>query len=365
MYTAALIGCGRISFKHIEGFLDNANRIKLTAVCDPVKKRTDEKVIEYQKNIPDANIAVYEDYREMLAEQKPDIVTIATESGKHPEIAITCLESGCHVICEKPMALSVKDADKMIATAKKNNRKLAVCFQNRFNAPVQKLRAALEAGRFGKILHGAIQIRWNRNEAYYAEAPWRGTWEQDGGTLMNQCTHGIDLLQWMMGENAVRVQAQTRRFMRPIEAEDFGAAIVEFKGGAVGIIEGSADIFPTNINETLSIFGEKGSVIIGGLAVNRLETWRFADANFVGDTEDKVLNTNDKDPPTVYGFGHSALFKDFIDSIESGREPLVSGENGKKALEIILAIYKSQKTKKTVDLPCDFSTLDMTGIFDK
>jgi UDP-N-acetyl-2-amino-2-deoxyglucuronate dehydrogenase len=365
MYNVALIGCGRISFKHIEGFVDNADKIKLIAVCDPVKNRTEEKIREYKNKYPDANIDIYEDYREMLAKQKPDIVTIATESGKHPEIAITCLESGCHIICEKPMALSVKDADKMIAAAKKNKKKLAVCFQNRFNAPIQKMRTALEAGRFGKVLHGMIQIRWNRNEAYYAEAPWRGTWEQDGGTLMNQCTHGIDLLQWTMGENAVRVQAQTRRFMRPIEAEDFGSAIVEFKNGAVGIIEGTADIFPKNLNETLSIFGEKGTVVIGGLAVNKLETWRFADAQTIGDTEEKVLNPNEKDPPTVYGFGHSALFKDFIDSIESDREPLVSGEKGKKALEIILAIYKSQKTGKPVDLPCDFSTLDMKGTFDK
>jgi predicted dehydrogenase len=365
MFTVALIGCGRISFKHIEGFVDNAGNLKLTAVCDPIKKRAEEKVSEYQKEIPDANIAVYEDYREMLAKQKPDIVTIATESGKHLEIALSCIEAGCHVICEKPMALSVRDADKMITAAKKNKRKLAVCFQNRFNAPIQRLRTALEAGRFGKILHGMVQIRWNRNEAYYAEAPWRGTWEQDGGTLMNQCTHGIDLLQWMMGENAVRVQAQTRRFLRPIEAEDFGAAILEFKSGAVGIIEGSADVFPTNINETLSIFGEKGSVVVGGLAVNRIDVWRFADAQSVGDTEEKVLNPNEKDPPTVYGFGHTALFKDFVEAIEADREPIISGENGKKALEIILAIYKSQKTGKPVDLPCDFSTLDMKGIFDK
>jgi len=364
MHTTALIGCGRISFKHIEGFVDNADKIKLTAVCDPIKKRAEEKASEYQKKFPDANITIYEDYREMIAKQKPDIVTIATESGKHKEIAVNCLEAGCHVICEKPMALSVKDADKMIATAQKSKRKLAVCFQNRFNAPVQRLRTALEAGRFGKILHGMVQIRWNRNEAYYAEAPWRGTWEQDGGTLMNQCTHGIDLLQWMMGESAARVQAQTRRFMRPIEAEDFGAAIVEFKSGAVGIIEGSADVFPANLNETLSIFGEKGSVVIGGLAVNKLETWRFADAHSAGDMEDTVLNPNEKDPPTVYGFGHTALFKDFIEAIETDREPVISGESGKKAMEIILAIYKSQKTGKPVDLPCDFSTLDMKGYFD-
>jgi predicted dehydrogenase len=365
MKKIALIGCGRISFKHIEGFADNGDRLTLTAICDHVLSRAQEKESEYKKSSPNADIALFTDYREMLAKQKPDIVTIATESGKHCQIALNCLEAGCHVICEKPMALSTKDADLMISAAKRKNLKLAVCFQNRFNAPVQKLRAALEAGRFGKVLHGAIQIRWNRNDAYYAEAPWRGTWEQDGGTLMNQCTHGIDLLQWMMGEDAVRVQAQTRRFLRPIEAEDFGAAIIEFKSGAVGIIEGSADIFPKNINETLSVFGEKGSVVIGGLAVNKLETWRFEDAQAVGDTEEKVLNPNEKDPPTVYGFGHSALFKDFIEAIEEDRQPLISGESGKKALEIILAIYKSQKTGKPVNLPLNFSTLNMKGYFKR
>jgi len=243
------------------------------------------------------------------------------------------------------MALSTADAADMIEAAKKNSKKLAVCFQNRFNAPVRKMREAYEKGRFGRVLHGMIQIRWNRNESYYSEAPWRGTWEEDGGTLMNQCTHGIDLLQWMMGEDAVRVQAQTRRFVRPIEAEDFGCAIVEFASGAVGIVEGSA--------------------VIGGVAVNKMETWRFSDAASVGDTEEAVLDGKEKDPPTVYGFGHTALFADVIDSIEKNREPLTSGENSRKALEIILAIYESQKTGKAVDLPSKFSTLDMKGVFDK
>jgi len=168
----------------------------------------------------------------------------------------------------------------------------------------------------------------------------------------------------MMGEDAVRVQAATRRFMRPIEAEDFGAAIVEFSSRAVGIIEGSADIYPSNLNETLSLFGENGSVVIGGLAVNKIETWRFTDAETVGDTEDIVPNPNEKDPPTVYGFGHSALYADFLDALENDREPLVNGARGKKALEIILAIYKSQKTGRPVDLPLErFSTLDMIGQF--
>jgi predicted dehydrogenase len=337
--------------------------MKLTAVCDPVIERAAQKAREYKKKFPDAGIKEFKDYRDMLAGEKPDIVTIATESGKHKDIAIDCLNAGCHVICEKPMALSTADADAMIAAAQRAGKKLAVCFQNRFNAPVQKLRTALEAGRFGRVLHGMVQVRWNRNEAYYAEAPWRGTWAMDGGTLMNQCTHGIDLLQWMLGEGAVRVQAQTRRFLRPIEAEDFGAAIVEFQNGAVGIIEGSADIYPTNLNETLSVFGERGSVVIGGLAVNKMETWRFADAVGMGDTEDAVLNPDEKDPPTVYGFGHAALFRDFINALEQDREPLINGARGKKALEIILAIYQSQKTGQPVDLPCDFSTLEMRGEF--
>ena len=365
MQTVALIGCGRISFKHIEGFVANSSKMKLIAACDPIIERAEEKAAEYKKEISGAEVKTYTDYKEMLTELKPDIVTIATESGYHPQIAIDCLNAGAHVIVEKPMALSVKDADAMNKAAKDNNRKLSVSFQNRFNAPVQKLRDAVEGNRFGRILHGMVQIRWNRNEGYYKQAPWRGTWNMDGGTLMNQCTHGIDLLQWMMGEDAVRVHGVTRRFQRPIEAEDFGGAMIEFKNGSVGIIEGTANIYPTNLNETLSIFGEKGSVVIGGIAVNKIETWRFADAEKVGDTEDKVVNPDEKDPPTVYGFGHAALFADFLDAIEEDREPLVSGERGKKALEIILAIYKSMKTGRPVDLPTEFSTEEMKGIFDR
>jgi predicted dehydrogenase len=363
IYKAALIGCGRISFKHIEAFVENSNIMKLAAVCDSLSERAEEKALEYRNHLPDTMVNVYTGYQKMLNDIHPDIVTIATESGKHKEIVLECLNAGCHVICEKPMALSIADADEMIVAARKNKKKLAVCFQNRFNAPIQKLRTALESDRFGRVLHGTIQIRWNRNEKYYAEAPWRGTWAMDGGTLMNQCTHGIDLLQWMLGEDAVRVQAQTRRFLRPIEAEDFGTAIVEFRNGAVGIIEGSACVYPTNINETLSVFGEKGSAVIGGLAVNKIETWRFADSVTVGDSEERVLNPNEKDPPNVYGFGHTALFRDFVDAIERDRAPLISGEQGKKSLEIILAIYKSQKSGQAVDLPCNFSTLEMTGVF--
>ena len=363
MKTLALIGCGRISHKHIEAAVKNRDRIRLVACCDPIVERAAEKATDYGKAFPGTTVAVYTDYRKMLEAERPDICAIATESGYHPRIAIDCLKTGAHVISEKPLALSTGDADAMIAEAKKANRKLALCFQNRFNAPVQRARRALEAGRFGKMLHGMIQVRWNRDERYYAQAPWRGTWALDGGTLMNQCTHGIDLLQWMMGEDALRVQAATRRYLRPIEAEDFGAAIVEFASGAVGIIEGTADVYPSNLNETLSLFGTRGTVVIGGVATNKIETWRFADAEQVGDTEEAVLNPNEKDPPSVYGYGHAQLYANVLDSIEKGKELLVSGERGKKALEIILAIYKSQKTGKPVDIPCDFSTEEMRGYF--
>ena len=363
MKTLALIGCGRISFKHIEAVAKNSEKLRLIACCDPLAERAEAKAAEYKKFFPEAEVSLYTDYRQMLDSEHPDICAIATESGYHPAIAIDCIRAGSHVICEKPMALSTDDAEAMVVAAKKANKKLTVCFQNRFNAPIQQARAALEAARFGKMLHGSIQVRWNRNEEYYAQAPWRGTWALDGGTLMNQCTHGIDLLQWMMGEDAVRVQAATRHFNRPIEAEDFGAAVVEFASGAVGIIEGSAVIYPTNLNETLSLFGEKGSVVIGGVAVNKIQTWRFADSNIVGDPEEKILDPDAKDPPTVYGFGHSALYADFLDAIDKAREPLVSGERAKKALEIILAIYKSQKTGRSVDIPCNFSTEEMRGYF--
>jgi predicted dehydrogenase len=364
-HRVALIGCGRISFKHIEAYVKNSDRIELVAVCDPIESRMNKRSEEYKKHFPESEIKKYTDYKQMLSECKPEIVDIATESGKHCSITCDCLNAGCHVNCEKPMALSTDDAQLMIDTAEKNNKILAVDFQNRFNAPVVKLRKAIDEGRFGKILHGMVQIRWTRDEAYYKEAPWRGTWEQDGGTLMNQCTHGIDLLQWIMGEDAVRVQAVTRRFMRPIDAEDFGAALVEFKSGAVGIIEGTADVYPKNLNETLSVFGTQGTVVIGGLAVNKIETWRFSDAEKKGDTEEVVLNPDEKDPPTVYGFGHSAHIADVLDAIEQNRQPLNSGKNAKKALDIILAIYKSQKTGKPVELPDNFSTLEMKGVFSK
>jgi UDP-N-acetyl-2-amino-2-deoxyglucuronate dehydrogenase len=357
----AIIGCGRISYKHIEALVQNKEEATLVAVCDVIQGNAVAKKNEYEKNMSqELNINVYADYKEMLDKEQIDVVTIATESGYHPEIAIYCMNKGKHVIVEKPMALSIEDADKMIECAKVNNVKLCVSHQNRFNQPIQQLREAIESNRFGKLVNSTARILWNRNMGYYEQAPWRGTWKLDGGTLMNQCIHNIDLLQWMMGGEIDTVYAACDTFLRDIEAEDFGAILIKFKNGSIGIVEGSACVYPKNLEETLSIFGEKGTVCIGGLAVNKIETWRFGD-NI--DTEDEILKGQEGDPDSVYGFGHTPLFKDMINAIKENREPLVSGVEGKKGMSIILAAYKSRLTGMPVKFPLkDFSTMEMVNI---
>lgn len=357
----AIIGCGRISYKHVEAIANNSEESVLVAVCDIKKENAEAKKAEYLKRMGcSCAVNVYTDYNEMLQKEDIDVVTIATESGYHPQIAINCMNKGKHVICEKPMALSIEDADKMIECSKKNNVKLCISHQNRFNKPIQMLRKALEEGRFGKLTNGTARILWNRNMSYYEQAPWRGTWKLDGGTLMNQCIHNIDLLQWMLGGEIDTVYAQCDTFLRDIEAEDFGAIMIRFKNGAIGIVEGSACVFPKNLEETLNIFGENGTVCIGGLAVNSIQTWRFNDSK---DDETRILKEQEGDPDTVYGFGHTPLFKDMIDAINNGREPLVSGEEGKKGMSIILAAYKSRLTGLPVKFPMDnFSTMEMVNV---
>ncbi len=360
-FKIAIIGCGRISYKHLQGILDNRNEMELVALCDISVDKANGRREEYlsKLNSSDVNseISIYEDYKKMIEKEEIDIISISTESGYHPAIAIYCMERKKHIIVEKPMALSVKDADNMIQTAKSNNVKLCVCHQNRFNEPIQKLREAIDGDRFGNLINGTARILWNRNMGYYEQAPWRGTWELDGGTLMNQCIHNIDLLQWMMGGEIDTVFAMADTYIRDIQGEDFGAIMIRFKNGAIGLVEGSACVYPKNLEETLSIFGEKGTVCIGGLAVNKIETWRFGDEI---DSEKEILENQGGDPDSVYGYGHSPLFKDFIDAINEDKEPLISGEQGKKALSIILAAYKSRKTGLPVKFPLeDFSTMEM------
>lgn len=354
----ALIGCGRISPNHIMAARNN--NLDMVAICDVDAACMEDKVRKFE--IP-ATVKKYTDYKQLLVEQQPELVAICTESGLHAQIAIDCIHAGCNVIIEKPIALSIADADAIISAAKEKGVKVCVSHQNRFNKSIQKIRDAVEKGRFGRMFHGTAHVRWARDWEYYSRAKWRGTWAQDGGCLMNQCIHNIDLLIWMMGGEPVEVMAYTDRLKHDyIEAEDLGLAVVKFANGTYGIIEGTTNVYPKNLEETLYLFGEKGTVKAGGASVNKIEEWCFSDAL---DNAAEVKAEFAENPPNIYGFGHTPLYADMIHAIENGHEPLVTARDGKKALEMILAIYKSAAEGRPVRFPlqvCD--TLEFTGRFD-
>lgn len=354
----ALIGCGRISTNHIKAAVNN--NLEIVAVCDVLSERM-ESVLAKHGLEKDEGIKRYADYQQMILENKIELVSIATESGLHAEIALYCIESRIHVIIEKPIAMSLMDADRIIALSEEKGVKVCSCHQNRFNIAVQELRNALEAGRFGKLSHGSIHVRWNRNQDYYTQAPWRGTWSQDGGALMNQCIHGIDLLRWMFGDEVEEVYGQTRQqFHHYLEAEDVGMAIVKFKNGAIGTIEGTTNVYPQNMEETLYVFGEKGTVKIGGKATNNIEVWDFTDETESDNKRKGLAEVSGN----VYGNGHTKLFADMIEAIKENRKPYVDALAGRNALELVLAIYKSQKNGQVMKLPLgDFSSMDMVGEF--
>ena len=356
----ALIGCGRIATNHIKAALNNNSEI--IAVCDVVEEKMEALLAKH--NLESCNsIKRYVDYKKMLSENEDiKLVSIATESGLHANIALYCIEKNINVIIEKPMAMSISDADKIIAAAERYKVKVSACHQNRFNVAVQKMRTALEQGRFGKISHGSIHVRWNRDKGYYDQAVWRGTWEQDGGALMNQCIHGIDLLRWMMGDEIVEVYGKTKQqFHNYLEAEDLGMAVVTFKNGAIGTIEGTTNVYPKNLEETLYLFGENGTVKIGGTSTNNIDVWDFSD-NCAEDKENKGLT---EVTSNVYGNGHTILFADMIEAIKNNRQPYVDAYAGKNALELVLAIYQSAAQGKPVQLPLkNCNTMDLVGRFE-
>lgn len=356
----ALIGCGRIAVNHIKAAANN--KLDIVAVCDPIPEAMENLLAKYGLE-KDDTIHRYSNYKEMVTAEKPDLVGIATESGLHAEIALYCIDHGVNLIIEKPMAMSIADADEIIRRSEAKGVKVSACHQNRFNVAVQETRKALEAGRFGKLSHGSIHVRWNRNQDYYTQAPWRGTWAQDGGCLMNQCIHGIDLLRWMMGDEVEEVYGVTsQQFHHYLEAEDVGMAVVKFKNGAIGTIEGTTNVYPKNLEETLYIFGETGTVKIGGTSTNNIDVWNFADENDA-DAKNKGLQ---EATSNVYGNGHTSLYADVIDAIEHDRKPYVDAVAGRNALEMILAIYQSSAEEKPVRLPLtDIASTDFVGRFVK
>lgn len=356
----ALIGCGRIATNHIKAAVNN--KLNIVAVCD-VKEEAMEALLAKHGLEGEKSIKRYTDYRQMLEENDITLVSIATESGAHAGIALHCIDCGVHVIIEKPMAMSMADAEEIIRRSEEKGVKVSACHQNRFNIAVQELRRALEAGRFGRLSHGSIHVRWNRNEDYYTQAPWRGTWAQDGGCLMNQCIHGIDLLRWMMGDEVDEVYGVTaQNFHDYLECEDIGMAVVKFRNGAVGTIEGTTNVYPRNLEETLYMFGENGTVKIGGTSTNNIDVWNFADENDA-DRRNKGLQ---EATSNVYGNGHTSLFADVVDAIRQDRKPYVDAVAGRNALEMILAIYQSAATGRPVKLPLNnVASTDFAGRFDK
>jgi len=354
----ALIGCGRIATNHIKAALNN--KLNIIAVCDVIPERMEELLAKHGLD-KDASILRYTDYKQMLAENDIELAGIATESGLHAEIALYCIDHGINVIIEKPIAMSMEDAEEIIRRGKEKNVKVCACHQNRFNVAVQELRKAIEAGRFGKLSHGSIHVRWNRGKQYYDQAKWRGTWADDGGCLMNQCIHGIDLLRWMLGEEVEEVYGVTRqRFHEYLEAEDIGMAVLKFKNGAIATIEGTTNVYPKNLEESLYVFGEKGTVKLGGTSTNNIDVWDFADET-EADSANKGLQ---EQTSNVYGNGHTSLYADMIEAIVQDREPYVDAVAGRNALEIVLAIYNSQQTGQPVKLPLTrFASTEMKGTF--
>ena len=355
----ALIGCGRIAVNHMKAAINN--KLEIVAVCDVLPEKMEALLEKYDLQ-NDPSIKRYTDYKQMLAEN--DItLAICSPSESHFALAKQALLHRKHVIIEKPMAMSMDDAEEIVRRSEEKHVKVSACHQNRFNVAVQQMRKALETGRFGKISHGSIHVRWNRDHSYYDQAPWRGTWAQDGGCLMNQCIHGIDLLRWMMGNEVEEVYGVTKQqFHDYLECEDIGMAVVKFKNGAVGTIEGTTNVYPKNLEETLYLFGETGTVKLGGTSTNNIDVW-----NFSHETADDEKNKGLQEATSnVYGNGHTSLFADMMDAIEHDRKPYVDAVAGRNALEMILAIYQSAATGRPVKLPlAHVASTDFTGRFGK
>lgn len=340
-----LVGCGRVAPSHIKAALQN--HLEIAGLCDLQGQKAE--ALKQQFSL-DSSIPVYTDYEKMFDEIKPEFTAIATYSGEHARIALAALSRGIHVDVEKPIALSLDDADQMIRTARENHVVLGVNHQNRFNPSIRMVRKALENGSLGEIAYAAAHVRWHRGEDYYAQdTSWRGTYAQDGGTLMNQCIHNADLLRWMLGDEIEEVCGMTANRLHPyIEAEDTGMAMIRFRNGALGIFEGTTNAWKDDLEETLYVFGSKGTVKVGGVCLNHIDVWNVEGQE---DSLDEIRRQCDEDPVNVYGNGHTPLYQDVIHAIETGGRPLVDGEAGRRALELILGIYESQRVHNAVEFP--------------
>lgn len=340
MLKVALVGCGRIAKRHSEllgnGQIEGAS---LVSVCDIVAGKAEAVAASF-------GVPWFTDMHEMMEKTKPDVVVILTESGLHAEHAIALAPYGKHIIVEKPMALTLDDADDMIRACDEYGVRLFVVKQNRFNVPIVKLREALEDGRFGRLTLGTVRVRWCRPQSYYDQDAWRGTWALDGGVLTNQASHHVDLLEWMMGD-VESVFAKATTALADIETEDTAVVILKFRSGAVGVIEATTAARPTDLEGSISILGEKGTVEIGGFAVNEMKVWRFEES---APEDEEVLSKFSVNPPNVYGFGHQAYYQHVVSCILNEQPQLVDGLEGRRSLELVSAIYESVETGREVSM---------------
>lgn len=339
MTKFGLIGCGRISAKHLDA-IEQIKTAEIIACADVIEERAKEAQNKYNiKNI-------YTDYLVMLDNEDLDAVLICTPSGLHPEIGIEAANRKINVITEKPMAIDLKSADQLVKACDQNKVELFVVKQNRLNSPIQLLKKAIEKGRFGRLFMANATVRWTRPQSYYDMAKWRGTWEFDGGAFMNQASHYFDLIQWLMGP-VESVMSFTATINHDIETEDQGAGLIHFRNGAIGVVEVTMNTFPKNSEGSITIMGETGTVKIGGVAVNKVETWEFKDY----DDDDKLIEECNYSTTSVYGFGHAGYLQNVVDVLQGKSNDKIDGRSGRKSLEIILAMYESARTGKKVALP--------------
>ena len=337
-FKVALVGCGRISRNHFDA-LRKIDGLSISAVCDIIPERAEAAGAQ-------EGVQAFISYDEMLQGAKCDIVTVCTPSGLHAAQGALAARAGKHVITEKPMAITLGQADDLVKECDDAGVFLFVVKQNRLNPPIQLLRRAVDKGRFGRIFLANTTVRWQRPQDYYDAAPWRGTWEFDGGAIMNQASHYVDLIQWLVGP-VESVMAKTATQARRIEAEDSGVALLKFRSGALGVIEVNVLTYPRNLEGSITILGEKGSVKIGGTAVNRVEHWLFADY----DDDDKLIDSANTNPPNVYGFGHEGYYRNVLAVLRGEAQPQTDGRAGRKSLELILGIYESAKIGREVPIP--------------
>lgn len=334
----ALIGAGRIFSKHAQVLKELNHDFEVVGVADIRGERA-------EKGASVLGGRAFTDYMEMIHATKPDVVSVLTWSGNHADIAAQCAPHVANVIVEKPMALQLRDADHLIETCANHGTRLFVVKQNRYNPPVVKLKKAVSEGRLGRLLVGTVRVRWARDEKYYKNDSWRGTWAWDGGVLTNQASHHIDLLTWIFGP-VESVFAKTARFLAPIEAEDTGVAVLKFKSGALGIVEATTCARPKDLEGSISVLGEKGTVEIAGFAVNQVRTWQFTEPG----PEDGEIFGSSTQPPNVYGFGHMSFMLDVLKCIREDGRSTIDGLEGRRSLELINAIYESVETQREVFL---------------